>query len=556
MPRQVLASFASATNHYYIGRRWDDRLEKWSGFVASLCLNDPRKISDRRTFISTVQRDIECCDSVGCYQNLVSAVVRDSTFIGVFHDQMNKTSTVCQFDNLGEVFSEKEYSKRGAPVFAGQVANLAQCQVYRRIDEAKHLALSEYSSPDLSIRYTYQKGSIIPQRQGKIRHVAVGESPHAVLVYDNRIEKYSLIDGKWLWNIELQTDIGRNSKAAKLFGNRLYISSGDKLESVNLVNCGYYQSQASCLVVRDAVCGWNEIEAECQKFEQNKNLVQNKNQVAIEYQRIQKKIPRDGPVPLVVDTSRDVFDSLEWFDPFQAKMVASETNDYTWLKGSNKTQLLVDLYATNRYQTAEKLHFTLHYKIRNETTKMIIFELGPDPSGTVAPEVIVPMTDFKEASFGSIVPVIIGVAVLVVIIIVFVIAFQIRKNLPQKRSPPKRFGGSKQASILDSEHSFILHPSISPDLYERERRFDFNIQIEKSGLNNSKPDQESFKSDYMSCSSKDLSSSNSEPDDQPKPDEAIIVFPDGTIGRLKANKLKKLKVSTFYSIKMLIKISG
>ena len=565
VPSQVLSSLVTAATHYYIGRRWDAGRESWVGFVSSLCLNDPGALSDSRKLISTVRRDISCCDGAGCYHNLVAAVTLGETdFIGIFHDQFNQTSSVCQIgqDDLADLFSSTNYeSRERTPVIEGKTANLAQCQIYDKMERDVHQALSDFSSADMAILDTYNRESIIPQREGQVRHVAVetiGRNSVVVLVYHNRIEKYSITD-KWRWNIELYSTVGQNSKSVALFNNQLYVVNGHGLESVNMNNCAYYRKEGTCLIVKDVTCGWNQQDNLCQLVTQTSPfrapvpglVLQSKDQIEIESTVVQKKAI-DGTVTLVADTSNDVYDNLEWFDPFQNKLEENETPNYTWFKGANKTMIRID--DTTKYSGVEKLRFTLHYNIRNETTKMVIFEIGHDaPSTPFAPmPTSVTNAEIQSASLGGIVPIIVGIIGVLVIFIIIAIFVFISRTLPKRRrrQSSKKFhlSGSKQASILDSDQSFILH---SPDLFERERntaRFEYSIPIDRSGINNSKPDQESFKSDYMSCSSKDLSSSNSEVDQMPKTDEAIIVFPDGTIGRLKANKLKKLKV-TFVHLK-------
>ena len=578
-PRQVLSSFVTATNHYHIGRRWDERRESWVGFVGSLCLNDPGALADRRRLISSVRRDVACCVNGNCYHNLVAAVVMSSSaFIGIFHDQTNQTSSVCQFQavELADMFSGTNYEeKRKTPPVNGKVANLAQCQIYET-EMARgdaHQVLSDFSTGDNVLSDTFYQQSIIPQRHGQINDVAIeakglSEGSVIALIYANRIEKYSITaDNKWLWNIELYSTVANNAKSVALFNDNLYVLNDHSLEAINMANCAYYQAEATCLIVSDVTCAWNPLDAQCQRMTMNSNLklIKTKSQIEIQSQIVQKKAALDGTITLVADTSEDIYDSLEWFDPSQQKLVENETPMYTWFIGANKTQLLV--YDTSAYLVnTDKLQFTLHYNIRNETTKMIIFEISHDQ--LVSAPVIVPILKSDQITqgaamsggLGSIVPAIIVIVAIVVIAIIIAICIMVTRMLPFRRrrrrgsSKLMGSGGSKQASILDSDQSFILHAPDMHNLYERERtgRFEYNMQL-SNGLNNSKPDQESFKSDYMSCSSKDLSSANSETGQQqpqhqmPKPDEAIIVFPDGTIGRLKATKLKKLKVKSFLS---------
>ena len=559
----------TATNHLHIGRRWDERRESWVGFVASLCLNDPGALADRRRLISSVRRDIACCDVQGnCYHNLVATaeMAESSGFVAIFHDQTNQTSSVCQFGtsqlSLADLFSETNYAEKRKTTVNGKVANLADCQIYEEMARGDaHQVLSDFSTGDNVLSDTFYQQSIIPQRHGQVSNVAIeskGSSGSVVaLIYSNRIEKFSVTkSNKWLWNIELYSSVAHKAKSVALFNDNLYVLNDRSLEVVDMANCAYYQAEATCLIVSDVTCGWNPLDAQCQRtMEPNSNpqLIKEKSQIEIQSQIVLKKAALDGTITLVADTSEDIYDSLEWLDPSQQRLVENETPMYTWFVGANKTQLLV--YDTSAYLVNdEKLQFTLHYNIRNETTKMIIFEINHDR--VVPNPATVPMIKSDQlegaTSLGSIVPAIITIVALVVIAIIIAICIMVSRALPnrrRRRGSSKLNSGSKQASILDSDQSFILHAPDMHNLYERERtgRFEYNMQL--TGMNNSKPDQESFKSDYMSCSSKDLSSANSEPEQyqMPQPDEAIIVFPDGTIGRLKATKLKNLKVSLLCS---------
>ena len=87
------------------------------------------------------------------------------------------------------------------------------------------------------------------------------------------------------------------------------------------------------------------------------------------------------------------------------------------------------------------------------------------------------------------------------------------------------------------------------DNYDNSGRVDHILQSGgvKKISSRSACDGDSFKSDYMSCSSSKLSSDSDQVGNfaTGNSDDAIVVYPNGTIGRLKMSKLKLLKVRFF-----------
>jgi len=353
------------------------------------------------------------------------------------------------------------------------------------------------------------------------------------------------------------------------------MENGDFVQ-INIANCQYYSNQASCLYSSDVSCTWNQRAQNCEKPKRWKSEPDN-GQTEIETETNQ--VVKTKTTTLLANTSNIVFDSLSWYKASTFdRLSEKETPEYshTYTPTTNRAQLIL-------YRETGENSYILDFNIRNQTVKRVEFNLIESSAG--ARGFRVNDIENKEeligtSIIGTLAACMFGMFILI-IIFALIIRYRSRKNSDYYARTNTCYNSddnqSKQASILDSEASFCLQvqnnkiskirlPNAAGEPYTRDTFLE-NYQKEESQnevfedkalmgnivdintlTERSACDGESFKSDYMSCSSSKLSEDSQDnlKFESTNKEEAIIVFPDGTMGRLKTNKLKLLKVNIFF----------
>lgn len=265
----------------------------------------------------------------------------------------------------------------------------------------------------------------------------------------------------------------------------------------------------------------------------------------------------------------DIFDDLVWYSGSRSQSPlgadeASEDYSFSFKKKNQRAELIV-------YKDLGLNSFNLDFNIRNQTVKRVIFKLETSrkevkviqnrskvPRDPTTDQFTDSVQSSSSAAAGVDLVILLGIvsAILIIGLIFCIFVFYYRRRIERQNSLKYHHGqsdfnqsqASKQASILDSEASFcIVEPEKVPyyDNYDNSGRVDHIMQ--SGGLkkisSRSACDGDSFKSDYMSCSSSKLSSDSDQVANfaTGNSDDAIVVYPNGTIGRLKMSKLKLLK---------------
>ena len=588
----MVATLDFENRNLMIGKRWDSLRNSWTAFVTSVCTNDPGHVTDPNRFISTHSLDLTCCINDFCLTEIVSAVQSESmngSLLVLFVDQRSN-SAICKYSkqDLISSFAAKNLRKNAL--------NLADCENYENL-EGKGLEKLSVTEKEFYINLSNKasksqtwtsvgsssgaprpqiKQNAIISRDEKVIDIVienadqVGDAEIFVLIYPHQYEKFSISKNKILRNIEVQVDISsKQAKDTVLHDGKLYIlENGGTIKTINIRNCRYYSYESLCLTVGDITCGWDPLNHSCVDHNPNsKNSIQSKNQIELEL--VTKSEKHRYPLILSAYTGDDIFDDLVWYSGSRSQSPlgrdeASEDYSFSFKKKNQRAELIV-------YKDLGLNSFNLDLNIRNQTVKRVIFKLETsrkevkviqnrsevprDPTT----EQLTDSIQSSSAAAGVDLVILLGIvsAILIVCLIFCIFGFYYRRRIERQNSLKYHHGQSdfnqsqtsKQASILDSEASFCIEePEKVPyyDNYDNSGRVDHILQSGgvKKISSRSACDGDSFKSDYMSCSSSKLSSDSDQVANfaTGNSDDAIVVYPNGTIGRLKMSKLKLLKV--------------
>ena len=586
----MVASLEFENRNLMIGKRWDSLRNSWTAFVTSVCTNDPGHVTDPNRFISTHSLDLTCCINDFCLTEIVSAVQSKSmngSLLVLFVDQRSN-SAVCKYSkqDLISSFVTKNARKTGL--------NLADCRNYENLDgraletltvTEKEFYINLSNKASKSPTWTSESSTGVPKPQIKQNAIIsrdekvidmvieVANQNHNeetfALIYPHQYEKFSISESEILRNIEVQVDVSPNEvKDTVLHDGKVYIlGNDDTVKTINIRNCGYYSYESLCLTVGDISCGWDPLKHSC--VETNSYTIQSKNQIELEL--VTKSEKHRYPLILSAYTGDDIFDDLVWYSGSRSQSPlggdeASEDYSFSFKKKNQRAELIV-------YKDLGLNSFNLDFNIRNQTVKRVIFKLETSRKEVkvVQNRSEVPHDPTTEqftdsiqtaSSNGIDLIILLGIvsAILIVCLIFCIFGFYHRRRIERQNSLKYHHGQSdfnqsqtsKQASILDSEASFcIVEPEKVPyyDNYDNSGRVDHILQSGgvKKISSRSACDGDSFKSDYMSCSSSKLSSDSDQVANfaTGNSDDAIVVYPNGTIGRLKMSKLKLLKVRFF-----------
>ena len=585
----MVATLDFENRNLMIGKRWDSLRNSWTAFVTSVCTNDPGHVTDPNRFISTHSLDLTCCINDFCLTEVVSAVqskAMDGSLLVLFVDQ-RLNSAICKYSKRDLISSFVSKTSRNNDL------NLADCKNYENLD-GRDLEKMTETEKDFYINLSNKasksptwtsaeasSGILKPQikqnaiisRDEKVIDMVI-ENAHQdadtfVLIYPHQYEKFSISENTILRNIEVQVDISSSKvKDTILHDGNVYILNIDgTIKTINIRNCGYYSYESLCLTVGDINCGWDPLNHLCvEHFPNSKNTIQSKNQIELEL--VTKSEKHRYPLILSAYTGDDIFDDLVWYSGSRSQSPlggdeASEDYSFSFKKKNQRAELIV-------YKDLGLNSFNLDFNIRNQTVKRVIFKLETsrkevkltqnrsevprDPNSEQLTDSIQPAS---AAGIDLVIMLGIVSAILIVCLIFCIFGFYYRRRVERQNSLKYHHGqsdfnqsqASKQASILDSEASFcIVEPAKVPyyDNYDNSGRVDHILQSGgvKKISSRSACDGDSFKSDYMSCSSSKLSSDSDQVANfaAGNSDNAIVVYPNGTIGRLKMSKLKLLKV--------------